>query len=106
MSLARRRLAFWAITLALPLIGLELASFALARLRPDLFDDREAVLAQITLADFSRALPTMSDTLGWDNPASAQDCASAIAPAKRSSRPMTPTASGCMVRARRATQSC
>ena len=72
MSLAHRRLAFWAIILALPLIGLELASFALARLRPDLFDDREAVLAQITPADFSRALPTMSDTLGWDNPASAE----------------------------------
>ena len=71
MSFARRRLAFWAITLALPLIGLELGSLALARLRPDLFDDREATLAQIGLADFARAQPTMSDTLGWDNPASA-----------------------------------
>ena len=60
MSFARRRLAFWAITLALPLIGLELGSFALARLRPDLFDDREAALAQIGPADFARAQPTLA----------------------------------------------
>jgi lysophospholipase L1-like esterase len=66
------RIAFWAITLALPLICLELGSFALARLRPDLFDDREVVLAQIAPADFARARATMSDRLGWDNPASAE----------------------------------
>jgi len=71
MSLARR-LAFWAITLALPLICLELGSFTLARLRPDLFDDREVALAQIGPADFARARATMSDPLGWDNPASTE----------------------------------
>jgi lysophospholipase L1-like esterase len=72
MSLPRRRIAFWAVTLALPLICLELGSFALARLRPDLFDDREAVLAPLGPADFARARATVNDRLGWDNPASAE----------------------------------
>ena len=64
MSLPGRRIAFWAVTLALPLICLELGSLALAQLRPDLFDDRETVLARIGPADFAHARATMSDRLG------------------------------------------
>lgn len=79
MPLPRRSLAFWALTLALPLAGLELGGFALAQLRPDLFDDREVALAAITPAEFERARATMSDRLGWDNPAArearTQNCA-------------------------------
>ncbi len=66
--------AFWAILIAAVLVGIEFGCFGLTRLRPDLFDNREAVLAVLAAlqpADFNRVeATTASDLLGWDNPAS------------------------------------
>jgi hypothetical protein len=65
-----RSIVFWAVALAIPLACAELASFALMRLRPDLFDQREAVLGRINRKDFERVrTTTASNSLGWDNPA-------------------------------------
>ena len=65
-----RSIVFWAVTLAIALACAELASFALMRLRPDLFDQREAVLDRINRKDFEGVrTTTASNSLGWDNPA-------------------------------------
>src|ERR1043165_6490639 len=65
-----RPIVFWAVTVAVPLACAELASFALMRLRPDLFDQREAVLARVNRKDFEHVrTTTASNSLGWDNPA-------------------------------------
>jgi hypothetical protein len=62
---------FWATLAVVALISLEFASFAVTRLRADLFDQREQFLDALNPADFERAQATASNLLGWDNPASA-----------------------------------
>ena len=59
------------IAIAIPLAGMEFASFGLTRIHPDLFDQRELILVQLRPADFELIKETTaSDLLGWDNPAS------------------------------------
>src|SRR5262245_32421119 len=63
-----RRAIFWTAVLAIPLAAFELFSFTLTRLRPDLFDRREAFLSRLRPEDFeSFRLQAASDALGWDN---------------------------------------
>lgn len=65
-----RQLAFWLIMLAIPIAFLEACGFAATRLAPELFDHREAVLANLRPNEFERFRQTFaSSTLGWDNPA-------------------------------------
>ena len=77
---AARHAAFWTVPAAIVAICFELCCFGLARLRPDLFDHREAFLATLHQADFNRVKSTTaSNLLGWDNPIStsvkAKNCA-------------------------------
>jgi hypothetical protein len=66
-----KKTTFWAITIAILLVGTELGSFSVTRFRPDLFDHRELALAELGPADFDRVkATTASDLLGWDNPTS------------------------------------
>jgi hypothetical protein len=54
---------------AIPLVGFELLSFTFSKLRPNLFDRREALLQQLRPEDFERFKQHYaSSTLGWDNP--------------------------------------
>ena len=65
-----RKLLFWALLVTIPLSGFELLSCALTKLRPDLFDQREALFARLRPEDFERFKQLVSSaTLGWDNPA-------------------------------------
>ena len=65
-----RPIAFWAILAGAGLVLVELASFALVRARPDLFDHREAALARLQAEPFERfRTQRASRTLGWDHPA-------------------------------------
>ncbi len=58
----------WTVLLAIPLVGFELLSFTLTKLRPDRFDRREAFLSRLRPEDFERfKQQAASDTLGWDN---------------------------------------
>jgi hypothetical protein len=60
------------MALAIPLAFIELFGFAATRLAPELFDQRDAVLATLTpdaFAQFRAAVA--SPVLGWDNPAGA-----------------------------------
>jgi hypothetical protein len=64
------RRVFWVVLLAILLAWFELCSFALTKLRPDLFDQREAFLSHLRSEDFERfKQQAASNTLGWDNPA-------------------------------------
>jgi lysophospholipase L1-like esterase len=66
-----KQFAFWAITIIFLLVCIELACFLVTRFRPDLFDQRELIVAQLGSADFERIQAnSASDLLGWDNPAS------------------------------------
>jgi hypothetical protein len=68
----RRSRVFWLIAFAIPLAFIELFGFAVTRLAPQLFDQRDAVLATLTpdrFAQFRAAVA--SPVLGWDNPAGA-----------------------------------
>ena len=63
-----RRNIFWTAVLVVNLAGFESLSFTLTRLRPDLFDRREAFLSRLRPDDFERFKRlAASDTLGWDN---------------------------------------
>jgi hypothetical protein len=61
---------FWILAAAVPLVCLELLGFALTKVLPDLFDQRQQVLTTLrpnALEDFKQSVA--SQTLGWDNPA-------------------------------------
>jgi hypothetical protein len=67
-SLRSRRIIFWSAILVIDLAGFEVLSFTVTRLRPDLFDRREAFLSRLRPDDFERFKRlAASDTLGWDN---------------------------------------
>jgi hypothetical protein len=75
----RSSIFFGTILLAILLADFELLSFTFTKLRPDLFDRREAFLSQLRSEDFERFKQQFaSDTIGWDNPAgqtrSQQNC--------------------------------
>jgi hypothetical protein len=60
----------WLMVAAVPLVCLELLGFALTKVAPDLFDQRQQVLATLrpnALDDFKQSVA--SNILGWDNPA-------------------------------------
>jgi hypothetical protein len=62
------RIFLWTVLLAIPLAGFELLSFALTKLRPELFDRREAFLSRLRAEDFKQfKQQAASDALGWDN---------------------------------------
>ena len=62
------RIFLWTLLLAIPLAGFELLGFTLTKLRPGLFDRREAFLSRLRPEDFERfKQQAASDTLGWDN---------------------------------------
>ena len=66
----RSSIFFGTILLAILLADFELLSFTFTKLRPDLFDRREAFLSQLRSEDFERFKQQFaSDTIGWDNPA-------------------------------------
>lgn len=59
----------WLATIAVAVAGLELFSFALARIEPQLFDRRAEFLSTLQPQDFARFKTDFaSRTLGWDNP--------------------------------------
>ncbi len=61
---------FWILAAAVPLVCLELLSFALTKVLPDLFDQRQQVLTTLrpnALEDFKQSVA--SQLCGWDNPA-------------------------------------
>jgi hypothetical protein len=68
---ARARTALlWILVAAVPLAGMELLGFALAKALPDLFDQRQRTLEALRpeqLEQFKQSVA--STTLGWDNPA-------------------------------------
>jgi hypothetical protein len=60
----------WILVAAVPLVCLELLGFALTKVAPDLFDQRQQVLTTLrpnALEEFKQSVA--SQTLGWDNPA-------------------------------------
>ncbi len=64
-----KRFIFYGLLVLLPLASAELGSFVLAKLRPDLFDYRDEVLAKLTPRALERFNATIaSNVLGWDNP--------------------------------------
>jgi hypothetical protein len=66
-----KQIAFWAIAITFLLVCIEFGCFLVTRFRPDLFDQRELILAQLRSADFERIKAnSASDLLGWDNPSS------------------------------------
>jgi hypothetical protein len=66
-----KQIAFWAIAITFLLVCIEFGCFLVTRFRPDLFDQRELILARLRSADFERIKAnSASDLLGWDNPAS------------------------------------
>ena len=61
----------WLLLAAVPLVCLELLGFALTKVVPDLFDQRQPFLESLQADDLERFKQSVaSNTLGWDNPAS------------------------------------
>ena len=61
---------FWILAAAAPLLCLELLGFALTKVLPSLFDQRQPFLASLQADDLERFKQSVaSNTLGWDNPA-------------------------------------
>jgi len=61
---------FWILVAAVPLVCLELLGFALTKVAPDLFDQRQPFLQSLQTDDLERFKQSVaSNTLGWDNPA-------------------------------------
>jgi hypothetical protein len=60
------------ILVATPVIAAEASCFVFTKLRPDLFDQRQVILANLQPERFQRFKKTSaSNILGWDNPAAA-----------------------------------
>ena len=61
---------FWILVAAVPLLCLELLGFALTKVLPGLFDQRQLFLASLQADDLARFKQSVaSNALGWDNPA-------------------------------------
>jgi hypothetical protein len=61
----------WLLLAAVPLVCLELLGFALTKVVPDLYDQRQPFLESLQADDLERFKQSVaSNTLGWDNPAS------------------------------------
>jgi hypothetical protein len=74
-----KRIVFWSAAGAIVVVAAEIASFAVTRLRPDLFDERATVLSRLDAAGFEQFKRAVAHpVLGWDNPAAtvhaARDC--------------------------------
>jgi hypothetical protein len=70
MTFRVRRVAFWAAIVAIQFAILEVGCFLTTRMRPDLFDQREAALAKLVPKEFEQFKASIaSNLLGWDNPA-------------------------------------
>jgi len=68
-----KRAAFYGLLVLLLLATAEAGSFALARMRPDLFDHRQEVFRKHRPEDFQRYRSEVaSKVLGWDNPVGAE----------------------------------
>jgi hypothetical protein len=64
-----KRLVFYGLLILIPLVAAEVGAFALARMRPDLFDHREEILRKFQPEGFQRYKTMVaSNVLGWDNP--------------------------------------
>jgi hypothetical protein len=63
----------WLLLASVPLVCLELLGFALTKVAPDLFDQRQSFLESLRADDLERFKQSVaSNTLGWDNPAGPQ----------------------------------
>lgn len=74
-----KRAAFYGLLTLLLLVIAEAGCFALARMRPDLFDHRDEIFRKFRSEDFERfKTEVASKVLGWDNPASVQRVANCL----------------------------